>query len=87
MDWKVYTGSILRSGGCVMPETRYSLCPNCDACPEVVIAGDVVTIGEAGNQVRLTPLEWNVLVNGVKDGVLGLVKTAGDDQDDAICLR
>lgn len=67
-----------------MPETRYSLCPNCDACPEVVVAGDVVTIGEAGNQVRLTHLEWNVLVNGVKEGVLRPVKTVGDHQDDPI---
>lgn len=65
-----------------MPETRYSLCPNCDACPEVVIAFDIVTIGEAGNQVRLSPLEWNVLVNGVKNGVLRPVETAGDHQND-----
>ncbi len=61
-----------------MANTRYSLCPNCDACPEVIVTGDGVTIGEAGNQVRLTPREWNVLVNGVKDGVLGPLKMAGE---------
>ncbi len=65
-----------------MPETRYSLCPNCDACPEVVVAVDGITIGEARNQVRLTPLEWNVLVDGVRDGVLKPVKTEGHRQDD-----
>ncbi len=70
-----------------MTETRYSLCPNCDACPEVIVTGDMVTIGEAGNQVRLTPLEWNVLVNGVKDGVLGPMEVAGNHQDGPICPR
>ena len=52
-------------------ETRYSLCPNCDACPEVVIADDSVLIGEEGNQVRLSSAEWNVLVGAIKEGHLG----------------
>jgi hypothetical protein len=62
-----------------MSETRYSLCPNCDACPEVVVADEAVLIGEAGNQVRLSPEEWNVLVKGVKSGAIGRV---GSDPDD-----
>lgn len=53
-------------------EIRVSLCPDCDACPEVVVAEDAVTIGEAGNQVRLTHGEWNVLVAAVKSGDLAL---------------
>ena len=53
-----------------MDEIRYSLCPNCDACPEVVIAEGSVVIGEAGNQVRLSSDEWNVLVEAVKTGTL-----------------
>ena len=53
-----------------MTQTRVSLCPQCDACPEVVIDGTSVTIGEAGNQVRLSPAEWNVLVAEVRAGTL-----------------
>lgn len=53
-----------------MRELKYSLCPNCDACPEVVITPDAVLIGEEGNQVRLSPQEWNVLVAGIKRGLL-----------------
>lgn len=52
---------------------KYSLCPNCDACPEVVIDGEAVVIGEEGNQVRLSADEWNVLVTGIKEGSLGPV--------------
>ena len=59
-----------------MTDTRYSLCPNCDACPEVVVQEDAVLIGEEGNQVRLTTDEWNVIVAGVKSGDL---TTVGDD--------
>ena len=62
-----------------MSEVRYSLCPNCDACPEVVINDDAVTIGEEDNQVRLSPQEWNVLVSGIKSGALGEVRTNPED--------
>ncbi len=55
-----------------MKETaRYSLCPNCDACPEVVVDGDSVTIGEGDNLVRLSVQEWNVLVAAIRGGDLG----------------
>jgi len=54
-------------------DLRYSLCPNCDACPEVVISGDSVLIGEEGNQARLSASEWNVLVEAVKEGRLQAV--------------
>ncbi len=53
-----------------MSEIRYSLCSNCDACPEVVIQDDAVLIGEEGNQAQLTHEEWNVLVAGVTGGAL-----------------
>lgn len=53
-----------------MQSRGYSLCPNCDACPEVVVAPEEVTIGEAGNQVRLSAEEWNVLVAAIKEGEL-----------------
>jgi len=52
---------------------RYSLCPNCDACPQVAIYADQVIIGEEGNQVRLTPREWERLVMAVRSGELGPV--------------
>ena len=66
-----------------MPEILYSLCPNCDACPEVVIGDDAVTIGEEGNQVRLSVQEWNVLVSGVKSG--SLAATGGDSRAGCEC--
>jgi hypothetical protein len=59
------------------PVVRYSLCPECPdcvdcvACPEVVIYPDQVIIGEEGNQVRLTPREWERLVMAVRSGELG----------------
>ena len=58
--------------------TRYSLCPNCDACPEVVVGDGVVTIGEDDNMVRLSPQEWNVLVDAIQRGDLGPAQTRED---------
>jgi hypothetical protein len=57
-------------------ELRYSLCPACSNCPEVVIRQDGVTIGEDDNLVRLSAAEWNVLVEGVKSGALGMAPTS-----------
>ena len=42
-----------------MEKIAISLCPNCIHCPEVVIEGDQVQIGEAGNTVRLQKGERN----------------------------
>ncbi|GBD14965.1 hypothetical protein HRbin25_00852 [bacterium HR25] len=50
---------------------RYSLCPACDACPEVVVYSDHVLLGEPGNQTRLTREEWNRLVAAIRSGELG----------------
>ncbi len=47
-----------------------SLCPACDACPEVEIAGDAVRIGEAGNVAVLKKNEWNTLVDLIQSGQL-----------------
>jgi hypothetical protein len=58
-------------------ETRFSLCPNCDACPEVAVTDDVVMIGEEGNQVRLAHDEWNVLVGAIKSGDLDMIEEKG----------
>ncbi|MBI3625728.1 MAG: hypothetical protein HY215_06245 [Candidatus Rokubacteria bacterium] len=43
-----------------METLSVSLCPACDACPQVEISGDGVRIGEAGN----------VLVELVRSGQL-----------------
>jgi hypothetical protein len=48
-----------------------SLCPECVACPEVVIEGDSVLIGEDENVVTLKKAEWNVLVDAIQSGQLG----------------
>ena len=50
---------------------RVSLCPQCIACPEVVIDGDTVRIGEDENIVLLKKEEWNVLVDAIHTGQLG----------------
>ena len=55
-------------------ETRFSLCPDCDACPEVVIDRGSVLIGEEGNQVELSAGEWNVLVAAIREDRLGFVE-------------
>jgi hypothetical protein len=50
-----------------------SLCPACSACPEVVIEGDEVRIGEDANTAVLKKAEWNVLVDMIQSGQLGRV--------------
>ena len=51
---------------------RISLCPDCGACPEVVLdmTKDEVRIGEEGNLVRLTREAWNTLVEKIQQGEL-----------------
>lgn len=53
-----------------MEPITFSLCPECDACPEVVIDAEGVRIGEAENLVRLSHAEWNQLVQLVRSGRL-----------------
>jgi len=54
-------------------EKRLSLCPACEACPEVVldVANDEVRIGEEGNLVTLNKAAWNTLVEHVQTGKVG----------------
>lgn len=66
-----------------MSEVRYSLCPRCDACPEVVVAPDRVTIGETGNEVTLSIEEWNELVAAIQSGKLNII--AGPRSDTPAC--
>ena len=47
-----------------------SLCPMCDHCPEVEVAGDEVRIGEADNLAVLKKDEWNILVDLIQTGQL-----------------
>ncbi|GAB4323780.1 MAG: hypothetical protein Kow0010_05310 [Dehalococcoidia bacterium] len=69
-----------------MSVLRFSLCPDCANCPEVVIDSDTIAIGEEGNLVRLSPAEWNVLVAGIKDGRLQPVPpVASTEARDADC--
>ncbi len=56
-----------------MEKTVVSLCPGCTACPEVVIDGDTIRIGEDENIVLLKRAEWNVLVDAIQSGQLGRV--------------
>ena len=54
-----------------MEKIVVSLCPQCVACPEVVIDGDTIRIGEEENVVTLKKTEWNVLVDAIQSGQLG----------------
>jgi hypothetical protein len=54
-----------------MDKVVISLCPSCTACPEVVIDGDAISIGEAPNLTVLKKGEWNVLVDLIQSGQLG----------------
>jgi hypothetical protein len=51
-------------------KVRVSLCSQCEHCPEVVIADEVVTIGEDRNLVKLSHAEWNELVARIRSGEL-----------------
>lgn len=53
-----------------MNRLAVSLCPNCIHCPEVVIEGDEVRIGENANTAVLKKDEWNVLVDMIQSGQL-----------------
>ena len=66
-------------------ETRYSLCPSCDACPEVVIEAESITIGEGDNTARLTTQEWNVLVAAIRGGELTAVPAPEGQRESSSC--
>ena len=53
-----------------METLAVSLCPHCDHCPEVIVEGDQVRIGEDDNTVVLKKDEWNVLVDLIQSGQL-----------------
>ena len=57
-----------------MEPITFSLCPDCDYCPEVAIDAENVKIGEADNMVRLSHAEWNQLVALVHAGKLGTIE-------------
>ena len=52
---------------------RVSLCPSCIHCPEVVLEGDTIRIGEDDNVVVLKKAEWNLLVESITSGRLGRI--------------
>jgi hypothetical protein len=54
-----------------MEPKTFSLCPECDHCPEVAVEVDAVKIGEADNMVRLSHAEWNRLVTLIQSDELG----------------
>ncbi len=56
-----------------------SLCQPGTCCPVVEISESGVTIGEADNLVKLTPEQWNLLVDKVKSGELTAVKEMAAD--------
>jgi hypothetical protein len=63
-----------------MDPIKFSLCPHCTECPEVVITADTVTIGEDENLVRLSHAEWNELVRLIKSGDLSAMQDGSELQ-------
>lgn len=55
----------------LMEPKKFGLSQLCEACPEVVITDERVTIGEDTNTVRLPHAEWNELVSLIKRGEVG----------------
>ena len=53
-----------------MEPIKVTLCAACEACPQVEITDQAVTIGEDANVVRLSHAEWNELVRLIKSGEL-----------------
>jgi hypothetical protein len=54
-----------------MEPRKFTLCPHCTECPEVVITDEgVITIGEDENTARLSRDAWNELVRLIKRGEL-----------------
>ena len=53
-----------------MEKQAFSLCPSCDHCPEVIVEGDQVRIGEDASTAVLKTEEWNVLVDLIQSGQL-----------------
>ena len=52
---------------------KVSLCPGCTACPEVVIDGETIRIGEDANTAVLKKDEWNVLMDLIRSGQLSRI--------------
>jgi hypothetical protein len=59
--------------------------PRIGACPEIESLEDEVRIGEAGNLTVLTKKEWNVLVELIRSGDLG-IRSHGFQRRDGGCL-
>ena len=53
-----------------MEPIKFTLCPECEHCPEVEITDQEIRIGEDENTVRLPHAAWNELVRLIKSGEL-----------------
>jgi hypothetical protein len=49
---------------------KSTVCPACATCPEVIVNGDTVHIGD---QLAVSEKEWNVLVAVIKSSKVGKV--------------
>ena len=57
-----------------MENLKMTLCPaGCGACPDVLIVGEEVRIGETGNLAVLKKDEWNLLVELITSGQLSKI--------------
>ena len=50
-----------------------TLCTPCATCPEVVLDGDTVRVGEGDSRFAVKKAEWNVLVDVIKSGKVGKI--------------
>jgi hypothetical protein len=50
-----------------------TLCTACATCPEVVLDGDTVRVGEGDSRFTVKKAEWNVPVDVIRSGKVGKV--------------
>jgi len=55
------------------PKKTIGLCEACGACPTIELYDDSVRIGEEGNRVALTKVQWNDLVEKITRGELSRI--------------
>jgi len=50
------------------------LCPACATCPDVVLDGDTIRVGEGSKRITLEKAQWNVLVDVIRSGKVGKIR-------------
>jgi hypothetical protein len=49
-------------------------CPACATCPDVVLDGDTIRVGEGSRRITLEKAQCNVLVDVIRSGEVGKIQ-------------